>query len=189
MRSVTRHLLRSIIHGCQMPDALLYDCACALKMHWQKWLGTDMLKVSDVTKQLPKYIALDSFHQRTHTRSICQTIMKSDHPSHEGRFLGVNSQAAEHAFQFIAKAKYSLRNFSFPYSTVMLMLMLHLRNCRIVGINEHQTALSSSYFSHLIKEYFPTPRVFETFGALNQSDENSEEELDVAENNTYEITA
>ncbi|CAF1480304.1 unnamed protein product [Adineta steineri] len=181
MRSITRHLLRSIIHGCQMPDALLYDCACALKLHWQKWLGTDMLKLTDITKQLPTYIALDNFHQRTHTRSICQTIMRSDHPSHGERFLGVNTQAAEIGFQFIAKAKYSLRNFSFPFSTVMLMLMLHLKNCRIVGVNEYQIGLSSLYFSNEIKEYFSTPKVCETFGAFDKDDENAEEESDVIE--------
>ncbi|CAF3388792.1 unnamed protein product [Rotaria socialis] len=180
MRSITRHLLRSIIHGCQMPDALLYDCACTLKLHWQKWIGTDMLKLTNITRQLPRYIALDNFHQRTHTRSICQTVMKMDHPSHEGRFLGVNSQAAEIGFQFIAKAKYSLRNFSFPYSTVMLMLMLHLKNCRIVGINEYQIGLSSLYFSNEIKDYFLTRRVCETFGTFDKDDENTEE-FDVIE--------
>jgi hypothetical protein len=184
MRTVTRHLLRSIIHGCQMPDALMYDCACTLKLHWNKWLGSDMLKISAVTKQLPTYIALDNFHQRTHTRSMCQTVMKSDHPSHDGRFLGVNSQAAEQGFQFIAKAKYSLRNFSFPYSTVMLMLMFHLKNCRIVGINENQIGLSLLYFSSEIKEHFPTPRVCEAFGVTDTVDEDTDDDSDVTiENN------
>ncbi|CAF3817891.1 unnamed protein product [Rotaria sordida] len=178
MRSITRHVLRSIIHGCEMPEALLYDCACTLKLHWNKWLGTDMLKLTDITQQLPKYIALDNFHQRTHTRSICQTVMKMDHPSHGGRFSGINSQAAEIAFQFIAKAKYSLRNFSYPYSTVILMLMLHLKNCRIIGVNEFQIGLSSLYFSNQIKDYFLTPRICETFGALDKYDENTDVESD-----------
>jgi len=166
----------------------MYDCACALKLHWQKWLRTDMLKISDVTKQLPTYIALDNFHQRTHTRAMCHTIMKSDHPSHEGRFLGVNSQAAEHGFQFIAKAKYSSRNFSFPYSTVILMLMFHLKNCRIVGLDENQMSLSSLYFLRKIKEYFSTPRVCEIFGVLGKDDENADEESDVLDENDYEST-
>ncbi|CAF1454209.1 unnamed protein product [Adineta steineri] len=107
--------------------------------------------------------------------------MRSNHPSHGERFLGVNSQAAEIGFQFIAKAKYSLRNFSFPFSTVMLMLMLHLKNCRIVGVNEYQIGLSSLYFSNEIKEYFSTPKVCETFGAFDKDDENAEEESDVIE--------
>ncbi|CAF1372457.1 unnamed protein product [Rotaria sordida] len=161
-----------------MPEALLYDCACTLKLHWNKWLGTDMLKLTDITQQLPKYIALDNFHQRTHTRSICQTVMKMDHPSHGGRFSGINSQAAEIAFQFIAKAKYSLRNFSYPYSTVILMLMLHLKNCRIIGVNEFQIGLSSLYFSNQIKDYFLTPRICGTFGALDKYDENTDVESD-----------
>lgn len=178
MRSITRHLLRSIKYGCLMPDALLYDCACALKLHWNKWLGTNMLKISDLTKQLPSHIALDNFHQRTHTRAICQTVMRSDHPSHEGRFLGVNSQAAEQGFQFIAKAKYSLRNFSFPYSTVMLMLMFHLKNCRIVGLKENHIGLSSKYFKNEIKDYFLTPRMYETFGIFSDNKEDNDYEYD-----------
>lgn len=181
MRSITRHLLRSIKCGCQMPEALLYDCACALKLHWEKWLGTDMLKLSDVTRQLPKYIALDNFHQRTHTRSICQSIMKSDHPSHEGRFLGVNTQAAEQGFQFICKIKYSLRNFSYPYSTVMLMLIFHLKNCRVIGVSEYQIGLSALYFSNEIKQYFLTPRICETFGAF-KDDNNTDDEFDITDN-------
>ena len=147
-----------------------------------------MLKLSDVTQHLPKYIALDSFHQRTHTRSMCQTTMRSSHPSHDGRFLGINSQAAEQGFQSIARAKYSLRNFSFPYSTVMLMLMLHLKNCRIIGINEHQLRLSSTYFSNEIKEYFSTPRICETFGILEKSDENTEEESHIPEYGDDQLT-
>ncbi|CAF5173348.1 unnamed protein product [Rotaria magnacalcarata] len=91
MRSITRHLLRMIIYGCRMPDALMHDCACTLKLHWNKWFGIDMLKLSNLTKQLPTSIALDNFHQRTHTRAMCKTIMASNHPSHEGRFIGLNS--------------------------------------------------------------------------------------------------
>ena len=195
MRSITRHLLRSIIHGCQMPDALLYDCACVLKLHWNKWLGTDMLKLSDVTNQLPSYIAIDNFHQRTHTRSICQTVMKSDYPLHKGRFLGVNSQAAEQGFRFIARVKWSLRNFSFPYSTVMLMLILHLKNCRIVGLSENMHGISSLYFANDIKQYYSTPAVYETFGANNKDTENNEDNedsediSDLAENNILEFTS
>ncbi|CAF1527331.1 unnamed protein product, partial [Adineta ricciae] len=146
MRSVTRHLLLMIIGGCLMPDALMYDCACALKLHWNKWLGTDMLKSSSLTQQLPFHLALDNFHQKTHSRSMCQTIMKSDHPSHEGRFIGLNSQAAEQAFQYISRAKFALRNFSFPHSTIMLLIMLHLLNCKMTGINLETIGLGFRYF-------------------------------------------
>ena len=39
--------------------------------------------------------------------------MKSDHPLHEGRFLGVNSQAAEQGFRFIA-SQMVFEKFFFP---------------------------------------------------------------------------
>ncbi|CAF1517297.1 unnamed protein product [Adineta ricciae] len=155
MRSVTRHLLLMIIGGCLMPDALMYDCACTLKLHWNKWLGTDMLKTSTITQQLPIHLALDNFHPKTHSRPMCQTIMKSDHPSHEGRFVGLNSQAAEQAFQYISRAKFALRNFSFPHSTVMLLIMLHLLNCKITGIDSETTSLGSLYFGDIIKGFLP----------------------------------
>lgn len=176
MRSMTRHLLRMIIHGCNMPDALMYDCACTLKLHWAKWLGTDMLKLSNLTKQLPVYLALDNFHQRTHSRAMCQTVMKSDHPAHEGRFIGLNSQAAEQAFQYISRAKYSLRNFSYPHSTIMLMLMLHLLNCKTTGINSENIGLAFSYFDTYIKDFFATPCVYESFGNCNQEEISDTEE-------------
>jgi hypothetical protein len=172
MRSITRHILRMIIHGCLMPDALMYDCACTLKLHWNKWLGTDMLKLSNLTERLPNHLALDNFHQRTHSRTMCKSIMKSDHPSHEGRFTGLNSQAAEQGFQFISRAKYSLRNFSFPHSTVMLMLLLHLKNCRITGINENSFGLSLSCFNDKIKEFFLTPRMCESFEVSIEEETN-----------------
>lgn len=167
-----------IVHGCDMPDALMYDCACTLKLHWDKWLGTDMLKLSNLTQQLPRYLALDNFHQRTHSRAMCKTIMKSDHPSHEGRFIGLNSQAAEHAFQYISRAKYSLRNFSYPYSTTMFMIMLHLLNCKTTGINAESVGLASSYFGDKMKNFFKTACVYESFGIVYQEEPSDNEEDD-----------
>ena len=35
MRNVTRHLLRALDHGAELPDVMLYDTACALKVHWE----------------------------------------------------------------------------------------------------------------------------------------------------------
>ncbi len=60
-----------------------------IKIHWNKWLYTDMLKLSNLTKQVPTYLTRDNFHQRTHTRPMCKTIMKSNQPSHEERFYWI----------------------------------------------------------------------------------------------------
>ncbi|UJR24365.1 hypothetical protein I4U23_005742 [Adineta vaga] len=178
MRSVTRHLLLMIIGGFLMPDALIHDCACTLKLHWNKWLGTDMLKSSTLTQQLPIHLALDNFHQKTHSRAMCQTIMKSDHPSHEGRFIGLNSQAAEQAFQYISRAKFALRNFSFPHSTIMLLIILHLLNFKMTGLNLETIGLGSLYFGDIIKDFSPTPCVYERFGSLNDEELNKNEDDD-----------
>ncbi|CAF1517345.1 unnamed protein product [Adineta ricciae] len=189
MRSVTRHLLLMIIGGCLMPDALMYDCACALKLHWNKWLGTDMLKTSTITQHLPVHLALDNFHQMTHSRPMCQTIIKSDHPSHEGRFVGLNSQAAEQAFQYIARAKFALRNFSYPHSTVMLLIMLHLLNCKITGINSETIGLGFLYFNDIMKDFFATPCVYEHFGTLNDEEVNKDEDNDDQSDLDHNVTS
>ncbi|CAF1371904.1 unnamed protein product [Rotaria magnacalcarata] len=102
--------------------------------------------------------------------------MASNHPSHEGRFIGLNSQAAEQAFQFISRAKYSLRNFSFPHSTVMLMLILNLKNCRITSIIEHHIGLLASHFVNDIKDFFLTPCTMESFGTLNIEENNNDDD-------------
>ncbi|CAF3132069.1 unnamed protein product [Rotaria sp. Silwood2] len=145
-------------------------------------METHMLKVLEITKQSSTYRALNNFHQRTHSRPTCQTIMKFDHPSHERRFTGLSSQTAEHVFQFIIRAKCSLRNFSYPHSTVMLMLILHLKNCGIVGLSENEVGISASYFDYEINEYFSRPCIFETFGAMEQSDEDTDEDINLEEN-------
>ncbi|CAF1618158.1 unnamed protein product [Rotaria sordida] len=104
--------------------------------------------------------------------------MKSDHPSHEGRFVGLNSQAAEQAFQYISRAKFALRNFSFPHSTIMLLIMLHLLNCKMTGINSETIGVGFQYFGDIIKDFFPTPCIYERFGALNGEELNNDEDDD-----------
>ncbi|CAF5127050.1 unnamed protein product [Rotaria sp. Silwood1] len=56
-----------------MTEALLYDCACTLKLHWNNWLETDMLKLTDITRQLPKicetFGALDKHDENTDVES------------------------------------------------------------------------------------------------------------------------
>ncbi|CAF1393638.1 unnamed protein product [Adineta ricciae] len=117
------------------------------------------------------------------------TIMNSDHPSHEGRFVGLNSQAAEQAFQYISRAKFALRNFSFPHSTAMLLIMLHLLNCKMTGINSEIIGVEFLHFGDIIKDFFATPCIYERFGTLNGeelSKDDDDDQSDLDHNITFE---
>lgn len=156
MRPITRHLLRAIIHGAKMPAGIIYDAACTLDLHWKKFLGTSLLHHSMNTAQLPQRRCVDFFHIKTHTRSICQTIMRPDHPSHEGLFVDINTQLAEQSFSFLTQFKSSLRNFTHPRSTTMLPILLHLKNCDIVGIQHTDRGIACRHLPELIKPYYPS---------------------------------
>ena len=154
MRPITRHLLRSIMHDAKMPDGIIYDAACTLELHWRKFLGTAFLRHSNNTDKLPQRRCVDYFHIRTHTRPMCQSIMRPDDPSHEGLFDNINTQMAEQSFSFLSRFKASLRSFTHPRSTTMLMLLLHLKNCQIIGIAHTDFGIGARHFSSLMKPYY-----------------------------------
>jgi hypothetical protein len=159
MRSVTRHLLRALHHGAELPDAMLYDTACALKLHWDKWRNTEFLLQSEFTDALPKFLAIDRFHQRNHKREICKTIMNADHPIHANRFAGLNSQIAEQNFKYLSRSKASLRSFNFPTSFVMLLLISHHRNCKQADIDFQTHGISAANFGDKIKSHYKRPLI------------------------------
>lgn len=179
MRTVTRHLLRALHHGAELPDAMLYDTACALKIHWDKWKNTEFLRASRYTDSLPKFIAIDRFHQPNHQREICRTIMNADHPIHQNRFTGVNSQIAEQNFKYLSRSKASLRCFNFPTSFVMLLLISHHRNCKQTGIHFRSHGISSSNFGDLIKIYYKTSSVFQNLSPNQYQDQPNQSEEDI----------
>ena len=183
MRSVTRHLLRALHHGADLPDAMLYDTACALKMHWEKWKNTPYLLDSKFTQSLPKFLAIDRFHQPNHKRNICKTIMNADHPIHQGRFTGINSQIAEQNFKYLSRSKASLRCFNFPTSFGMILLISHHRNCKQTGINYTSHGISNNYFSDKIKTHYKVSTVFHQLSMQQHQTQSlqSEEEIQALE--------
>ena len=185
MRPITRHLLRAIIHGAKMPEGIIYDAACTLDLHWKKFLGTNLLRHSVNTNQLPKRRCVDFFHIRTHTRPMCKTIMRPDDPVHEGLFTNVNTQMAEQSFSFLSQFKSSLRNFTHPRSTTMLMILLHLKNCDIVGVRHTDQGIASRYLPELIKPYYPSSiaRLISTANLIvpvDQTNDTNDEQSSVA---------
>ena len=119
---------------------------------------------------MPKRRCVDYFHIRTHTRPMCQTVMRPDDPSHNGLFDNINTQMAEQSFSFLSRFKASLRGFTHPRSTTMLMLLLHLKNCQIIGIAHTDSGISARYFSSLIKEQYTSHIVRRDLSSIRTSD-------------------
>ena len=186
MRPITRHLLRSIMHGAEMPEGIIYDAACTLDLHWKKFLGTSILRFSENTNKLPKRRCVDYFHIRTHTRPMCKTVMRPDDPSHQGLFTNINTQMAEQSFSFLSRFKSSLRSFTHPRSTTMLMILLHLKNCQIVGIAHTDFGIGARHFSSLIKPYYASHIVRRLL--MSNSISSTEEVDDTDEGQTLMVT-
>ena len=66
--------------GAQLPDVLIYDNACALRLHWNNVFRTEYLKENEMTLKLFNLkLLLDRFHQKGHTRPMCRRLMNPDH--------------------------------------------------------------------------------------------------------------
>ena len=150
-----------IYHNGILPDALLYDAACALKLYWDKCLGTELLPLTSFTRQLPTHVAIDRFHQPNHSRSICKTIMRADDSSHGDVFKHVNSQIAEEFFKHFSRFKSSLRTLNFPISTIIGHLICHLKNCKVTRIDPNSFGLSARHFSAIIRHHYSTSTIFQ----------------------------
>ncbi|UJR12515.1 hypothetical protein I4U23_016690 [Adineta vaga] len=132
------YLLLSLIKTVKnkVPNALLYDNACSLRLFIDKWYDKKSFKISEYTKFIKEmHIAIDRFHEGNHRRTICQTIMRADHPSHENRFAYVNSEICEQMFSYFTKFKSAFRNYSYPKSVTFYMLLFHLKNCQLIGLH------------------------------------------------------
>ncbi|CAF3892125.1 unnamed protein product [Rotaria sp. Silwood1] len=194
MRKVTRHLLRAIKHGGILPPGILYDAACSLKLHWQRWKGTTYLKNSIDTEQLPQHIAIDKFHQKNHVRAMCQDIMRYDHASHNGIFTDIDTQTAEHFFSYLTKFKSILRCFSYPRSIIYCLLLFHLYNCDITAIDPSSYGIAKTHFYTLIKNHYTTDTIASSLNdvigyvPLNSSNEIYEFEEDKQRETEEEMT-
>ncbi|CAF1691296.1 unnamed protein product [Adineta ricciae] len=56
----------------------------------------------------------------------------------------------------------------------MMLIMLHLLNCKTAGINSETIGLGSLHFGDIIKDFFVTPCMYERFGTLNNEELNKD---------------
>ena len=60
----------------------------------------------------------------------------------------------------------------------MMLIMLHLLNCKMTSINLETIGLGFLYFGDIIKDFFSTPCIYERFGTLNDEELNKDEDDD-----------
>jgi hypothetical protein len=163
--------------GASLPDALVYDNACTLRMHWNKVFDTRYFQRNEYTEQLYNMrLVLDRFHQKGHTQPMCKQIMNADNDAHGDIFKNINTSICEQSFSFLAKFRFSLRSFNYPTSTLFALLLFHLKNCRTSGIKASAFGLGQSMFAANIRSQFDSPCIFEAFHFTEPMDNDKEED-------------
>jgi hypothetical protein len=164
-RKVTDHLLTMIKMGAKIPNSLIYDSACSLKLFWNKNYGGIHLKETWASKVLFNMrLAVDRFHRKNHVHPMCNTVTNPDcaENGNEEVYRCINTGIAEQSFRYLTEFKLSLRRLAFPTSTLFSFLLLHLWNCRQVKISPDSHGLASEFLQDKIKPMFLTYCVFET---------------------------
>lgn len=141
VRRVLHHIL-TIQRFSQLPSTMCYDCACTLKLFIQKHFGSNDLKSTDFTQFLQSLtMAIDRFHARNHTRPMCKTVMRPDHPCHNNAYAAVNTEVAEQMFSYLSKFKHSFKRYNYPKSSIFFTILFHLKNCKTTGLSSFEQAV------------------------------------------------
>ncbi|CAF2139560.1 unnamed protein product [Rotaria magnacalcarata] len=165
VRQVTDHLLTMIKMRSKIPDALIYDAACNLKLFWNKnYRGEHLKDTPASTKLFNMRVAVDRFHHKNHVHSMCKTITNPNCAANgnDEVYKGINTGIAEQSFRYLSEFKLSLRRFAYPTSTIFSILLLHLWNCRRTNRSPDSFGLATQYMSEKIKPRFLTCCIFET---------------------------
>ena len=165
VRQVTDHLLTMIKMGSKIPDAMIYDAACNLKLFWNKnYRGIHLKETSSSKFLFNMRVAVDRFHHKNHVRNICKTLTNLDCAlsGNEEIYCGINTAIAEQAFRYLSEFKLSLRRLAYPTSSIFSILLLHLWNCRSTDISPDSFGLAAKYIPDKVKPLFLTYCIFET---------------------------
>ena len=164
-RKVTDHLLTLIKMGGKIPNALIYDSACTLKLFWRKNYGGEHFRQTRASKQLFEMrMAVDRFHRRNHVHPMCNTITNPDCAANgnDEIYEGINTGIAEQSFRYLSEFKLSLRRLAFPTSTLFSFLLLHLWNCRQTKLSPDSHGIGQHCMADKIKPMFLTYCIHET---------------------------
>ena len=148
--------------GALIPNALIYDNACALRLHWNKVYGTKYFQRNELTEKLSNMtLVLDRFHRKGHTRPMCRKMMNPDDSQHASTFKDINTSVCEQFFSFLTKFRLSLRGFNYPTSTLFTLLLFHLKNCHTTGVSPNNFGLAHASFPAAIRPHFSGSCVFD----------------------------
>jgi hypothetical protein len=173
--------------GALLPDSLVYDNACALRLHWNKVFATKYLQTTEFTEKLYKMrLVIDRFHQKGHTRPMCKKMMNPDDDQHGAIFKDINTSVCEQFFSFLTKFRFSLRGFNYPTSTLFTLLLFHLKNCHSTGVKTNDFGRGQLYFGADIKPHFISPCIFETVDYEITNEEQHEAHNEVECEEDYE---
>ncbi|CAF1457141.1 unnamed protein product, partial [Didymodactylos carnosus] len=91
VRRIIHTLLTFIkITGLAIPNAIIYDNACSVRLWMNNWYGSQHFKQTEYSKFLfESHLVIDRFHQLNHKRQMCKSVMKADHETHNGIFKGI----------------------------------------------------------------------------------------------------
>ena len=175
MRRVTRHFIRMLQRNAEMPNDLVYDSACTLRLHWNRHFETAFLQRSKHTEKLINMtIVIDRFHMKNHRRQMCQGEMKADHPIHNGKFNGINTELCEQYFNYLSRLKASLRTFNYPASSIFLLLLFHLRNCSKSGISPSSVGIAKLFIN---PDIFPIRKRMNSFSRSEDIEEQDAQDV------------
>ncbi|CAF3163957.1 unnamed protein product [Rotaria sp. Silwood2] len=186
-RRITDHLLTSMKSGAVMPEFLVYDTACALRLHWNNVFNTNYMKRTELTEKLYNLrLVIDRFHQKGHKRQMCKQFMNPNYEQNRDIFKHINTSVCEQFFSFLTKFRTSLRVFNYPTSSLFNMLLFHLKNADTTGININNFGLGQSYFGNDIKLHFISSCISESidYELANENSIEAEEEEEPQE--TYQ---
>ncbi len=160
--------------GANLPDCLIYDTACALRLHWNKVYDSKYLQKTEFTTKLHDLVlALDRFHRKSHVRPMCKKQMNPDDHQHGDKFKQINTSVCEQFFSYLTKFRFALRGFNYPASTLFTLLLFHLKNCHTTGVKPNDFGLGRRYFNDKIQDHFINSCIFEsvTFD-INEKQQN-----------------
>lgn len=190
-RKVTDHLLTMIKMGSKMPNAMIYDAACQLKLFWNSnYRGIHLKETPSSSILFNMRIAVDRFHHRNHVHHMCKTITNPDCVLNGNQeiYNGINTAIAEQSFRYLTEFKLSLRRLAYPTSTIFSILLLHLWNCRRVNISPDTVGLANKYIPNKIKRLFQTYCVFETAHISQKKIEESNDLIYAGEDDASDET-
>ncbi|CAF3020322.1 unnamed protein product [Rotaria sp. Silwood2] len=171
-RKITNHLLMMMKLGAKLPSLLVYDAAFQLQKFWNYRFNTEHMKKNQYTQRLMEMkLVTARFHNTVHM-----------------------GQLSEQTFPYLTNFKLALRSFSYPTSTLLTILLFHLKTCdKLNQDSSQQCLIIGTILEHIIQDQrsYQSYCIFETLfiGEKNDEDESQldDEYVDISDHENNNI--